>query len=452
LLEGLFEENENHFNLQIIESLPTPVSSILHAATLVTAGIYLLIRSSPLLEYSPSSLICILFLGSLTCLFAASIGLLQNDLKRLIAYSTISQIGYLVIAVGLSQYNTALLHLAGHAYFKALLFLAAGGVLHSMADQQDMRRIGGLITLLPFTYTAILIGSFSLMAIFPLSGFYSKDLILELASATYTFTGLIAYTIGTITAGFTAFYSIRLILLTFTGRPHASQYLYAHTHDQPFIVQIPFIILILISIFYGYICKDVISGLGTDGLINSTYNLISTTYIIDAEFQSQTIKLIPSIVTVVSAGLALYIYQNPISFMSLIPGGGPKKGGPLSSSPLISGPSTLLISEEREEMGMRVEDPGLENKTGMSLYSFFNRKWLVDVVYGYIVRRGLILGAITSNLIDRGTLEILGPRGVSQSLYTSSIDIRRLDNGVVTTYASYMLISIVSLSFIILSI
>lgn len=229
----------------------------------------------------------------------------------MIAYSTISQIGYLVLAVGLSQYNTALLHLAGHAYFKALLFLAAGGVIHSIADQQDMRKLGGLILFLPFTYTAILIGSLSLMAIFPLSGFYSKDLILELASGTYTFSSFSGYLLGTVTAGFTAFYSIRLISLVFTGIPHASQNLYKSTHEQPFIVQVPFVILIILSIFYGYLTRDIISGLGSDGLMASTFNLTSTQgVIIEAEFQPQLFKLIPTLVTLLSAILAICLYNT----------------------------------------------------------------------------------------------------------------------------------------------
>ncbi|KAH0446554.1 hypothetical protein IEQ34_024618 [Dendrobium chrysotoxum] len=159
---------------------PTPVSALIHAATLVTAGVYLLIRSSPLIEY-------------VTAFFAATTGLLQNDLKRVIAYSTCSQMGYLFMACGLSQYNVALFHLVNHAFFKALLFLAAGAVLHATYDQQDQRRLGGIIGFLPFTYTAILVGSLSLIAVPWLTGFYSKDLILEVAYGQYEFSGHIAY-------------------------------------------------------------------------------------------------------------------------------------------------------------------------------------------------------------------------------------------------------------------
>lgn len=172
---------------------PTPVSALIHAATLVTAGVYLLLRSSPLIEYGPTALIIITFVGALTAFFAASTGLLQNDIKRVIAYSTCSQIGYLFMACGLSQYNTAIFHLVNHAFFKALLFLAAGAVLHATYDQQDQRYLGGLIGFLPFTYVSILIGSLSLMAIPFMTGFYSKDLILEQAYGSYDFSGHIAY-------------------------------------------------------------------------------------------------------------------------------------------------------------------------------------------------------------------------------------------------------------------
>jgi NADH-ubiquinone oxidoreductase chain 5 len=144
--------------------MPTPVSALIHAATLVTAGLYLLIRSSPILEYSPTALLIITLVGSITSFIAATCGLVQNDIKRIIAFSTISQLGYMVFAIGLSKYDVSLFHVINHAFFKALLFLSAGSVIHSMADQQDIRRLGGLINFLPFTYTLMLIGSLSLLA------------------------------------------------------------------------------------------------------------------------------------------------------------------------------------------------------------------------------------------------------------------------------------------------
>lgn len=332
-------------------------------------------------------------------------------MKKVIAYSTISQIGYLVLATGLSQYNTALLHLAGHAYFKALLFLCAGGVIHSIADQQDMRKLGGLILFLPFTYTAILIASLSLMAIFPLSGFYSKDLILELASGSYSFSSFSGYILGTLTAGLTAFYSIRLISLVFTGMPNANVKLYNNVHEQPIIVQIPFVILTLFSIFFGFFARDFVSGLGSDGLMASTFNLASTQgVIIQAEFQSQLLKLLPTIVTVCSALLAVYFYN-------------------------FSSGKMYVVSLKNTRLGMQT-------------YSFLYRRFIVDVIYGYIMMLGLHIGLIFSQILDRGSLEMLGPSGVTNTFYNISDSLIRLDTGLITTYGTYILLATLSLIYI----
>jgi NADH-ubiquinone oxidoreductase chain 5 len=172
---------------------PTPVSALIHAATMVTAGVFIIIRCSPIMEYAPDILVLITFIGALTAFFAATTGLFQNDLKKVIAYSTCSQLGYMVFACGLSNYQVGFFHLINHAYFKALLFLAAGAIIHSLMDEQDMRKMGGLVKLLPFTYVMIVIGSLSLMGFPFLTGFYSKDVILELAFAKYTISGTFAY-------------------------------------------------------------------------------------------------------------------------------------------------------------------------------------------------------------------------------------------------------------------
>ena len=194
---------------------PTPVSALIHAATMVTAGVFLIARCSPLFEYSSNVLILVTILGSITAFIASTIGLLQNDLKKVIAYSTCSQLGYMMFACGMSNYTVGIFHLANHAFFKALLFLSAGSVIHAMNDEQDMRKMGGLTQILPITYVMILIGSLALMGFPFLTGFYSKDVILELAYANYTINGHFAYWLGTIAAFFTAFYSMRLIYLTF---------------------------------------------------------------------------------------------------------------------------------------------------------------------------------------------------------------------------------------------
>jgi NADH-ubiquinone oxidoreductase chain 5 len=168
---------------------PTPVSALIHAATMVTAGVFLIIRCSPLLEYAPVALSAIAIVGAITAFMAATIGVVQNDIKKVIAYSTCSQLGYMVFACGISNYAISMFHLMNHAFFKALLFLSAGCVIHAMADEQDMRKLGGLIKTLPFTYSMMVIGSLSLMGFPFLTGFYSKDAILEASYASYTFQG-----------------------------------------------------------------------------------------------------------------------------------------------------------------------------------------------------------------------------------------------------------------------
>jgi len=172
---------------------PTPVSALIHAATMVTAGVFVVLRSSPILEYSNFSLFVIALIGCLTAFMAATIGVVQNDLKKVIAYSTCSQLGYMIFACGLSNYTISLFHLMNHAFFKALLFLSAGSVIHAMADEQDMRKMGGLLKVIPVTYIMIVVGSLALMGFPFLTGFYSKDILLELAYGTYHFTGLFAY-------------------------------------------------------------------------------------------------------------------------------------------------------------------------------------------------------------------------------------------------------------------
>ena len=392
---------------------PTPVSALIHAATLVTAGVYLLLRSSPLIEYGPTTLIVITWVGALTAFFAASTGLLQNDLKRVIAYSTCSQMGYLFIACGLSQYNVALFHLVNHAFFKALLFLAAGAVLHATYDQQDQRRLGGLIGFLPFTYTAILIGSLSLIAVPWLTGFYSKDLILEVAYGQYEFSGHAAYWLGTISACLTAFYSMRLISLTFMTYPNASKSVYLHTHDAPVIVIIPLTILSLLAIFFGYLAKDLFVGIGSDFLSPSLFIHPSHISLVEAEFSINLFnKLLPAILTIAGAISAIYMYHMVPQFLI-----------------------------------------GLTGSTfGRTLYQFFNGKYFFDVIYNhYIINAGLFLGYTLSKVLDRGAIELIGPHGLSMSLSTGSNDIARLDTGSLTSYALYLMLGLVGLTFILFS-
>jgi NADH-ubiquinone oxidoreductase chain 5 len=390
---------------------PTPVSALLHAATLVTAGIYLLLRSSPILEFSPTVLLLITLIGSTTAFFAATCGLLQNDLKRIIAFSTISQLGYMMMAIGISQYNVALMHTVNHAFFKALLFLGAGAVIHSFADQQDVRRMGGLIKILPFTYSVMLVGSLSLLATPYLTGFYSKDLILELAYGQYSFSGMYAFILGSITAGITAFYSFRLISLVFLTTPNGSKQTYLNSHESNITVIIPLLILALFSIFFGYVLSDLFVGVGSDFFGNSLFLHPNNISIIEAEFSiNPIIKLLPAILSLTGATLAILLYNISPEF-------------------IISLTDTSL---------------------GRKIYSFLNGKYYFDVIYNhYIVSAGLKLGYIISKQIDRGSIELLGPYGLAKTITNTGINISKLDTGIITTYSLYITIGLLSLLFLV---
>ena len=340
---------------------PTPVSALLHAATLVTAGIYLLIRISPILEYSSTALLIITIIGSTTAFIAATCGLLANDLKRIIAFSTISQLGYMMMAIGLSQYNVALMHTVNHAFFKALLFLGAGAVIHSFSDQQDVRKMGGLIKFLPFTYSVILTGSLSLLATPYLTGFYSKDLILELAYGQYNFSGIYAYILGSITAGITAFYSFRLISLVFLTTPNGNKQSYINSYlssayllpkerdslsSYPseggrvvecgeklnLIVIFPLLLLALFSIFFGFVFSDLFVGMGSDFFQNSIFMHPKNISLIEAEFSllctspaqpsvsggnNIFIKLLPAILSFTGAFSSIILYHLPFGLFKI---------------------------------------------------------------------------------------------------------------------------------------
>nr|YP_009487176.1 NADH dehydrogenase subunit 5 [Russula compacta]AWB36078.1 NADH dehydrogenase subunit 5 [Russula compacta] len=390
---------------------PTPVSALIHAATLVTAGLYLLLRSSPLLEYSSTALLVITLTGATTAFFAATCGLVQNDLKRIIAFSTISQLGYMVMAVGLSQYNVALMHVVNHAFFKALLFLGAGAVIHSFSDQQDVRRLGGLIKILPFTYTAMLVGSLSLLATPWLTGFYSKDLIIELAYGHYSFSGTYAFILGSLTAGLTAFYSFRLICLVFLSVPNGPKQSYLNAHEANNKVIIPLFLLALFSIFFGFIFSDLFVGMASDFFSNAIFIKPNNISLIEAEFSLPLIiKLLPALLSLFGASLAIFLYhKSPTFIIDLI-----------------------------------------DNFIGQKLYTFFNGKYFFDIVYNnYIINKGLELSYTISKVLDRGIIEMVGPYGLSQTLTNTGKNISKLDTGVLTTYSIYITLSLLSLIFLI---
>lgn len=383
------------------------MSALIHAATLVTAGVYLMLRSAPLLEYGPTTLIVTAWVGALTALFAATSGLLQSDLKRVIAYSTCSQIGYLFASVGLSNYNLALFHLVNHAWFKSMLFLAAGAVIHGMADQQDLRRLGGLLAFMPFTYTALLIGSLSLMAMPFLTGFYSKDAILELAAGTYTTSGALVYWIGTGAAALTAFYSFRLLSLAFFSHPSAPKGDYLHAHEAPGLIVVPLVFLAVLSIGFGYVASDLFRGAGTDFLSTVFHVHPGHLSLVEAEFAlPQVIKLLPGLVTILSAALAFVLYQVT--------------------------PQVLVAL--KDTLG------------GKALYRFFAGQWHWNsLITGLFIVPVMSLGHVVSKVIDRGIIEAVGPYGLSQLLPMTGQRIAEYDTSLVTTYALYVMLGLLFL-------
>ena len=376
---------------------PTPVSALLHAATRVTAGVFLLCRCSPLLEFAPHTASLVTIRGAMTAILAATTGLLQNDLKRVIAYSTCSQLGYRVLAAGLSGYPVARFHLANHAFFKALLFLGAGSVIHARADEQDRRKMGGLVRMLPLTYTARRVGSLALRGTPFLTGFYSKDVILELAYGSFTLEGRFAHTLGTLAARGTAFYSIRLIALTFLGTAadpaRGSRAVYAHVHEAPLPIAIPLVLLSFASIGVGYTTRDRRIGVGTDFWGNALFTLPENQHLLNAEWLDTSVKRVPLIGAIFGATSAARLFTAP-SFLPL---------------------RTAAVS----------------SSVGRALYTFFNRKWFFDKVYAEWVAAPILRTAYagTYQTRDRGLLELLGPRGVATALLSASDSLTSLSLG-----------------------
>ena len=394
-----------HIWLPMAMEGPTPVSALIHAATMVTAGVYLLIRSSPLIEYSSTVLLICLWLGAVTTVFSSLIGLFQQDIKKIIAYSTMSQLGMMVIAIGLSSYNVAIFHLINHAFYKGLLFLGAGAVIHAVVDNQDLRKYGGLISFLPLTYSVILIASLSLVAFPFMTGFYSKDFILESAYGQYHFSSISVYVIAVIGAIFTTLYSVKVIYLTFLSTPNGSKNYYKNAHESDIFISLPLVVLAVFSIYFGYITKDIYIGLGSGFFAdNSIFIHPMHEILIDTEFGVPTIfKLIPFILTVSFSTLAI-IYS--------------------------------------EFMPSAISNFKLSN-IGYYVYGFFNQRFLVEFFYNkFIVNSVLDIGGQTTKVLDKGSIESIGPYGFGVILTKSSKVISSLSNGVVTNYALYILIGI----------
>jgi len=293
---------------------PTPVSALIHAATMVTAGVFLIVRCSPIFEYAPNILALVVFIGALTAFFAGTIGLVQHDLKKVIAYSTCSQIGYMFFTCGLSCYGLSMFHLLTHAFFKALLFLSAGSVIHALMGEQDIRRMGGLVNVLPFTYTMMLIGSLALAGAPFLAGFYSKDIILETAFGTYD-SGFAKFAslLGLFAAFLTAAYSYRLLYFVFLAKPNHNRLPFYEEADL--VLGTPLIILVVGSIFSGYLLKDVFIGLGSNFFYDSILTLPQNLKYVNSEFVPASIKVLPTVFSV--SGVLFMIFFTQLSFTAV---------------------------------------------------------------------------------------------------------------------------------------
>ena len=375
---------------------PTPVSALIHAATMVTAGVFLLARCSFLFEFSPVALKFVLFIGSSTAIFASTTGLFQNDMKRVIAYSTCSQLGYMVFACGLSGYQVGVFHLSNHAFFKALLFLGAGSVIHAVADEQDMRKMGGLRQLLPFSYAIMLIGSLALIGFPFLTGFYSKDTILEVAYAQYTVGGHMAYYLGSIAAFFTAFYSTRLLFLVFLAEPNGNRKTILNAHEGSWHLGLPLFILSIFSVLIGFLTKELFIGFGTNFWGTAIFILPQNYLLSDIEFIDLSAKLFPLILTLAGAFLSYFLYAFELNYFFII-----KKFSLFKS-----------------------------------LYTFINKKWYFDRFYNQFISQSILNLSYTFSYkdIDRGILEKVGPWGIVQIITYCSNFLKPIQNGSINHY------------------
>jgi NADH-ubiquinone oxidoreductase chain 5 len=386
---------------------PTPVSALIHAATMVTAGVFLIARCSFIFEYAPKSLQVVTLLGAATAFFASSVGLLQNDLKRVIAYSTCSQLGYMVFSCGLSDYSVGIFHLANHAFFKALLFLGAGAIIHAVNDEQDMRKMGGLKNLVPFTYSVMTIGSLALIGFPFLAGFYSKDLILELAYGRFSPSSHFSYYLGTFGAFLTAFYSTRLVCLTFLVKPNGYKPVIGFAKETFSYIFIALCFLAIPSIFVGFCTKDMIVGVGSDFFGTAIYNNPKTLHVFDAEFVEFFYKILPVTLSLLGAGSSFILYNFQ---------------------------SSILFYIKTSYLGRKV-------------YSFLNKKWFFDKIYNELFGQFFFKFGYTMSYkaIDRGTFEIIGPTGLSTVALNVAHKLHKAQTGSLYHYTLMILTTIAAI-------
>ena len=384
---------------------PTPVSALIHAATMVTAGVFMVCRLSPMFEYAPMALAVVAVVGASTAFFAATIGLVQNDIKRVIAYSTCSQLGYMFFAAGVSAYSAAIFHLMTHAFFKALLFLGAGSVIHAMSDEQDMRKMGGIWRQVPYTYAVMWIGSLALAGIPFFAGFYSKDLILEAAYAANSGVGAYAFWLGIGAAFLTAFYSWRLLFMTFHGTPRADEHVMAHVHESPMIMIVPLLVLAVGAVVSGFIGYEYFAGGKMTAFWKDALLVLPQHNTIEAAHHVPFwVKALPIVVAPAGIALAYYFYIA------------------------------------------RPELPGMLVRTHEPLYKFLLNKWYFDELYDMLfVRPAVWLGRGLWKGGDGYVIDGFGPDGISAATIRLARRAGRLQTGYVYHYAFAMLIGVVAL-------
>ena len=373
---------------------PTPVSALIHAATMVTAGVFLVARMSPLYEFATFTNLFITFIGAATAIFAASIALTQNDIKRVIAYSTCSQLGYMFFAAGVGAYNASIFHLTTHAFFKALLFLSAGSVIHAMHHEQDMRKMGGLFKKIPFTATMMWIGSLAIIGFPYLSGYYSKESILE--NAFYASNGIayFAYLVGILTALLTAFYSWRLLFLTFHGENRSNNKTYDHAHESPLVMTVPLFILAIGSIFSGIFFADYFIGYYKKEFWDNAILLTESSH----KYLPLTQSLISKSAVAIGILVCVLIYSNNLN--------------------------------RAKNLSYNL-DP---------LYSLSKNKWYVDELYHKVfVLTFFKLANFFWKRGDEKTIDGLGPNGVSWIISKSSSYVSLFQSGYLFHYAFAML-------------
>ena len=386
---------------------PTPVSALIHAATMVTAGVFLVCRCSPLFELAPDALAFVTIIGATTAFFAATVGLFQNDIKRVIAYSTCSQLGYMFVAAGVSAYPAAMFHLFTHAFFKALLFLGSGAVIHALHDEQDMRKMGGLYKIIPWTYLLMVIGTLSLTGFPWLSGFWSKDAIIESAYAAHSSVGSYGFAMLVIAAGMTSFYSWRLIFMTFHGRYKGEDvHDLDHAHDAPTVMWVPLLILGIGALFVGGF--SVIGPLG---------DFIGEEHV---EFWHGAIAQLPA--------------HNALEMREAVP------------EWVKFSPTVMMLLGFLVAWYFYIERPDLPPKLAARrgpLYLFLYNKWYFDELYDFIfVRPAFWIGRQLWKLGDGKIIDGLGPDGVAAGVLDWTRQVVRLQSGYVYHYAFAMLLGV----------